>query len=266
MNVVDLAREAEARGFGSLYLPEHTHIPVSRRTPAPTGDAELPEMYRRCVDPIAALSACAVATESLVVGTGISLVAQHEPIGYAKAFATLDMLSGGRTVFGVGFGWNEDEMEHHGVDYRTRRRRVREHVEAITALWSEEAAGYEGAFVSFSPSWSWPKPVQQPRPPVLIGGGGGPVIFSHVCSWADGWMPIGGSGLGTAMPELQRQWSDAGRAGSPTVTPFAVVPTPGKLEHYESLGVAEVVLQLPSAQRDQVLTVLDDFAAFVSTT
>lgn len=266
MDVVELAKELEERGFASLYVPEHTHIPVGRRTPAPTGDADLPEYYRRCLDPIAALTACAVSTERLVVGTGISLIAQHDPIGYAKALATLDLLSRGRTVFGVGFGWNEDEMEHHGVEYSTRRRRVREHVAAMTALWTQDEASFDGEFVAFSGSWSWPKPVQRPRPPVFIGGGAGPTLFAHVCEWADGWMPIGGSGLGSTKPELERRWTDSGRDGSPAVVPFAVVPTPGKLDHYRSLGVTEVVVQLPSAGRDQVFAVLDGFMQYLSPT
>jgi probable F420-dependent oxidoreductase len=263
IGVVELAREAESRGFHSLFVPEHTHIPIGRRTPAPTG-GELPEMYRRCLDPIAALSACAAVTQRLVLGSGISLVAQHEPIGYAKAWATLDHLSGGRTVFGVGFGWNEDEMEHHGVDMHTRRERVREHVAAMTALWTDDEASFDGEFVEFSPSWSWPKPAQRPRPPVLLGGGAGPTLFAHLCEWADGWMPIGGGGLSKALPELERAWSEAGRDGTPLVVPFGVMPSPGKIDHYASLGLHEVVLSLPSAPRDEVLTVLDSYARYVA--
>lgn len=264
IDIVELAREVESRGFDSLYIPEHTHIPTSRRTPPPTGEAELPEMYKRSLDPLVALGACAAVTETLVVGTGIALVAQHDPITYAKEWATLDYVSGGRAVFGVGFGWNEDEMEHHGVAYATRRAQAREHVLAMYRLWEDDEASFDGEYVKFSPSWSWPKPLQRPHPTTLIGGGGGPVLFEHVAEWADGWMPIGGAGLSDMVPTLQQAWTEAGRDGSPIVVPFGVLPTPGKLEHYRELGCSETVLRVPSASRDEVLPVLDSFAEYVA--
>jgi probable F420-dependent oxidoreductase len=261
VDVVDLAREAEGRGFSSLWLPEHTHIPVSRRTPAPTGDAELAEEYRRALDPTTALAACAAVTSTIRLGSGVSLVAQHDPIAYAKVWATLDFLSGGRAAFGVGFGWNVEEIESHGVDFTTRRERAREHVLAMQALWSHDEASFEGEFVRFPASWSWPKPVQQPRIPTYLGGGAGPKVFAHVAEWADGWMPIGGAGIREALPRLRAAWASAGRSGEPEVVPFGTLPSADKLEYYASIGCTEVVLRLPPGPRDVVLPLLDEYAA-----
>src|SRR3954470_14351778 len=158
LSVSELAVEAEARGFDSLYLPEHTHIPVSRRTPPPTGDAELPEIYRRTFDPFVALPPPAAVTTRLDLGTGVALPAQREPIVTAKTVATLDQISGGRVVLGVGYGWNVEEAAHHGVSWARRRAVVRENVQAMRALWTQEQACYKGEFVSFDASWAWPKP------------------------------------------------------------------------------------------------------------
>src|SRR5687767_3754308 len=202
IGVVEMARECEARGLDSLYLPEHTHIPTSRRTPAPMGEP-LPQYYRRCVDPFVALGAAAAATERLRLGTGICLVAQRDPIVTAKEVASLDMISGGRFTFGVGFGWNSDEAEHHGVDFSQRRHIVREKVEAMRELWTAEEAEYKGEHVRFSSSWQWPKPVQQPHPPVWLGVAPGPRNLRLVAEMADGWIPIGGRGLTQAIPELR---------------------------------------------------------------
>ena len=261
---VELAREAEVRGFSSLWFPEHTHIPVSRRTPAPTGDAELPEEYLRCLDPLVALTAAAVATSRLVVGSGVSLVAQHHPIDYAKAWATLDLVSAGRARFGVGFGWNVEEMADHGVEYTTRREHAREHVLAMQALWSVDEASFSGRYVDFEPTFSWPKPVQQPRIPTLIGGGAGPKMFAHIAEWADGWLPIGGGGIRDALPALHAAWAEAGRAGAPQVIPFGTVPSQQKLAYYESIGCTEVVLRVPAVGRDEALRTLDSFAVHVA--
>src|SRR5436853_501571 len=164
IGIVELAKAVEERGLDSLWVPEHTHIPTTRRTPYPAG-GELPDEYRRCVDPFVGLMAAALAAPSLRVGTGILLVAQHDPIVAAKAAATLDVLSGGRFSLGIGFGWNEDEMNDHGVDYATRRDRAREHVLAMRALWTQEEATFEGDYVHLAPSWSWPKPAQPGGPP-----------------------------------------------------------------------------------------------------
>jgi probable F420-dependent oxidoreductase len=174
MSPVDLAREAEARGFDSLYFPEHTHIPVSRRTAPPAGEAELPDMYRRTYDPYIALAAAASITKTLRLGTGVALPAQHDAISLAKTIATLDLVSGGRFTWGIGFGWNREEAENHGVAFAERRDIVREKVQAARALWGAEVASYQGEHVRFEPSWQWPKPVQRPGPPVLIGSGAGP--------------------------------------------------------------------------------------------
>jgi probable F420-dependent oxidoreductase len=253
----ELAVEVEARGFGSLYVPEHTHIPASRQTPAPTGDEVLAEEYARTLDPLVALTAAATATTGLLVGTGVALVAQHDPITYAKAWATLDHLSSGRAVLGVGFGWNVEEMADHGVDHRSRRQQCAEHVAAMRALWSDQEAAFDGRFVRFPPAWSWPKPHGGRSIPVLIGGGSGPRLMEQVVAWADGWMPIGSSGLSEAVPRLTEAWAAADRAGRPRVVPFGVEPTPGKLEHLIGLGCDEVVVRLPSAGRDEVWAALD---------
>jgi probable F420-dependent oxidoreductase len=264
MALVELAREAEARGFHSLYIPEHTHIPTSRRTPPPTGDEVLPEEYKRTLDPTVALAAAASVTSRIRLGTGIALVAQHDPLVLAKALATLDLVSGGRLVLGVGYGWNREEMESHAVDYKRRREIVREKMLAIQALWSDEVAEFRGEHVRFEPSWQWPKPVQRPRPTVLIGGAPGPRLFAHVAEWADGWLPIGGAGLRAALPELRRAFEARGRdPATLQVVPMGVLPDAGKLEHYASIGVTEAVLRLPSAPRDAVMPVLDAYARFV---
>jgi probable F420-dependent oxidoreductase len=256
---IELAREAEDRGFASLYLPEHTHVPVSRQTPPPTGDAELPEEYARTLDPLVALAAAAAVTRSIRLGTGVCLLAQREPIVTAKAIATLDALSGGRFVLGVGYGWNREEMADHGVDPRRRRDQLREHVLAMKALWNNDVAGYAGEFVRFAPSWSWPKPVS--GPPVLLGGAAGPTLFAQLVEYADGWLPMGGAGLREALPRLHRTAAEAGRdPASLTVVPFGTVPTAAKLDHYASLGIAEVVLRLPAGSRETVLPVLDHYA------
>jgi len=260
----ELAREAEARGFHSLYVPEHTHIPTSRRTPPPTGDAELAEQYRRSLDPWVALAAAAAVTSRIRLGTGIALVAQHDTLALAKAIATLDFLSGGRVVLGIGYGWNHEEMENHGIDVSRRRALVREKMLAMQALWSQEVAEYRGEFVRFEPSWAWPKPVQQPRPRVLIGGAPGRTLFAHVAEYADGWMPIGGAGVREALPELRRALEERGRDPAGLhVVPLGIFPDPAKLEYYEKMGVTETVLRLPSAPRDRVLPVLDDYARYV---
>lgn len=265
MDVVDLAREAEARGFDSLFLPEHTHIPVERRTPPPTGDAELAEEYKRTLDPLVALAAASTATERIRLGTGIALPAQREPIVTAKAVATLDRLSGGRFVFGIGFGWNEDELEDHGVTMKDRRSVVRERVLAMKALWTEDVSGYKGEFVDVSPSWSWPKPAQRPHPPVLIGGAAGPKMFAHIAEYADGWIPIGGAGLTKALPELRAVVEAAGRdPDALEIVPFGSIPDQGKLDHFEQIGVTECVLRIPSAPRDDVLPALDRWAALLA--
>jgi probable F420-dependent oxidoreductase len=264
MSPVELAVAAEARGFRSLYVPEHTHIPTSRRTPPPTGDAVLAEEYKRTLDPWIALAAAASVTSTIRLGTGIALVAQHDAIALAKQIATLDRLSAGRVVLGIGYGWNEDEMESHGVDPRRRRARVRETMLAMQALWSNEVASFDGEFVRFAASWQWPKPLQTPRPPVLIGGAPGPKLFEHVAEYGDGWIPIGGAGVREALPALREAMTKRGRDPSALhVVPMGIVPTREKLDYYAEIGVTEAVLRLPSAPREEVLPLLDAYAAFV---
>jgi len=262
----ELARAAEERGFVSLYVPEHTHIPVSQRTPPPSGDAVLPDYYKRAFDPFVAMAMAAAATERLRVGTGICLVAQRDPIVTAKAVASLDHLSAGRFVFGVGFGWNADEIEDHGVEMRSRRNVAREHVLAMQRLWAEDVASFEGEHVHLPPSWSWPKPTQKPWPPVLVGGAAGPTLFAHVAEYADGWIPIGGAGVREALPQLHRAVEAAGRdPATVRVVPFGTIPDQGKFEYYASIGIDEVVLRVPAGNRDAVVPVLDDYSKLVET-
>jgi probable F420-dependent oxidoreductase len=261
MRPAELAREAEARGFHSLYIPEHTHIPTSRRTPPPTGDAVLAEEYKRSLDPYVALSAAGALTSRIRLGTGIALVAQHDTLALAKQIATLDLLCGGRLVLGIGYGWNAEEMENHGIDVKRRRALVREKMLAMQALWSHEVAEFRGEFVRFEPSWQWPKPLQQPRPRVLIGGAPGPTLFSHIAEYADGWIPIGGAGVKDALVPLREAFAARGRDPAALhVVPMGVQPTPEKLDHYRAIGVTEAVLRLPSAPRDRVLPVLDAYS------
>lgn len=263
-----LARELEDRGFAGLYLPEHTHIPVERVTPYPAG-GELPPEYGRTLDPFVALGQAAAVTERLGLGTGITLVAQHDPIDLAKQIATLDHLSGGRFTLGLGFGWNVEEAADHGVEWRTRRELVRDRMALMRALWTDEPTAYEGQFGSVRASSAYPKPAQKPRGPVvgprtLIGGAAGPKLFSHISEYADGWLPIGGRGLTESLPVLRAAWTDAGRdPATLQVVPYAVFPTPGKLAHYADLGIEEVVVQLPPEGEAEVLRALDGCAAFL---
>ena len=264
MAVHELARAAEERGLHSLYIPEHTHIPTSRRTPAPTGDAELADEYARTVDPFVSLGAAASVTQRIRLGTGICVVAQREPLVTAKAVATLDVLSGGRVEFGIGFGWNREEIEHHGVDFATRRDLAREHVLAMRELWTNDIASFDGTRVHFEPSWSWPKPVQPGGPPVLIGGAAGPKLFAHIAEYGDGWIPIGGGGVRAALPDLHRACETAGRdPSSLRIVPFGTLPDRGKFEYYASIGIEEIVLRVPGGGTDSVLPVLDQYSALV---
>jgi probable F420-dependent oxidoreductase len=261
-----LARETEARGFDSLFLPEHTHIPTSRRTPYP-GGGELPDEYRRTYDPFLALAAAAVVTERIKLGTGICLVGQRDPILLAKEVASIDVLSGGRFVFGIGYGWNEDEMENHGLAPGQRRAVVREKMLAIEALWTHDEGGFVGEHVRIAPSWSWPKPLQQPRPPVLIGGAAGPTLFRHIAEFADGWIPIGGGGLSDGLARLRDEFEQAGRdPASVQVTVIGADPSPGKLDHLASLGVSRFLIGLPPAPAATVLPLLDRYAEAVTPT
>ncbi|MHA4815736.1 TIGR03619 family F420-dependent LLM class oxidoreductase [Streptomyces aculeolatus] len=282
-----LARELEERGFHGLYLPEHTHIPVSRDTPAPMGEP-LPREYGRTLDPFVALGQAAAVTERLALGTGITLVAQHDPIVLAKQVATLDFLSGGRFTLGVGFGWNEEEADDHGVDWRGRRELGRRRMGLMNALWAPEPTAYDSADAgdggtgdgastartAVRASDAHPKPVQAPRtrkdapalhgPRTLLGGRPGPKLFAHVAEYADGWMPIGGGGLTDSIPRLRQVWEDAGRDPQALeVVPYAVRPSEGKLAYFAAQGVRETVVQLPPAGETEVLRALDAYARFL---
>lgn len=266
-----LARELEQRGFAALYLPEHSHIPVSRETPYPGG--ELPPECARMLSPFVALAQAAAVTDRLGLGTNITLVGQHDPIDLAKQIATLDHLSGGRFTLGIGYGWNKEEAADHGVEWRTRRALVRDRMAVMRALWAEHPTSYEGEFGGVRASEVHPKPLRAPRrrnegplhgPRTLIGGAAGPKLFAHIAEFADGWLPIGGGGLRDALPVLRTAWADAGREPVDLyVALSAVEPTDGKLAHYEELGVDEVILQLPARGQAEVLRALDGFERYV---
>ncbi|MFH8609338.1 TIGR03619 family F420-dependent LLM class oxidoreductase [Streptomyces sp. NPDC018029] len=270
---VRLARELERRGFAGLYLPEHTHIPVPRETPYPGG--ELPPECARMLSPFVALAQAAAVTTRIALGTNIALVAQHDPIDLAKQIATLDHLSGGRVTLGIGYGWNREEAEDHGVPWPRRREFVRDRMAVMRALWADRPKAYESEFGAVRASEVHPKPRRVPRkrlakgplfgPRTLIGGAAGPGLFAHVAEYADGWMPVGGSGLREALPVLRSAWADAGReADDLYVAVTAVEPDPGKLAHYEDLGVDEVIVQLPPAGEAEVCAALDRLGRYVT--
>ncbi len=262
ISVPQLASAAEQRGFDSVWIPEHTNIPVSRITPPPSGEDELPEEYRRSVDPLVALAAAATVTSEIRLGTSVLLPAQRDPIVTAKALATLQNLSEGRLEVGVGFGWNRDEIEQHGVDFSRRRAVAREHVLAMRALWTQEVASFEGEFTSIEPTWSWPKP--EVPIPVLLGGAGGPRLMEHLVEYADGWLPIGGSGLARGIPAYHDRLRAAGRdPGSVRVIPIGSHPDADKIAHFESIGVEECVFRLPSAPPGEVMPTLDQQSRFL---
>jgi probable F420-dependent oxidoreductase len=264
MSPAALARAAEDRGFDSLFLPEHTHLPVRADQPPGLVDGVRSEDYRRTLCPLVSLSTAVSTTERIRLGTGILLVAQHDPIVLAKQIATLDHLSHGRVTLGIGFGWNRAEAEDHGVDFASRHAVVREHLLCMQALWSQEQAQFHGEFIDLPPTWAWPKPPQQPRPRVLIGGGSGAAVLGAVADYADGWMPIGGSGLGEAMPRLRRLAEEKGRdPATLEVIPFGTVGGAEKLEHYTSLGVSEVILRVRSGPAEEMRTRLDALAPLV---
>jgi probable F420-dependent oxidoreductase len=264
MAPADLARAVEERGFASLYLPEHTHLPVRADTPPALVEGVRAEDYKRSLDPFVALATAVAVTSDLVLGTGVVLAAQHDPIVLAKQVATLDHLSHGRVVLGIGFGWNREEASDHGVAFGDRRAIAREHVLCMQALWRDDPAEFHGEFVDLDPCWSSPKPVQRPGVPVLVGGAATPANFAAIAEYADGWLPIGGSGLGDAVPALRRAVEEAGRDPDLLrVVPFGTVPTEAKLDHFARLGLYEVVLRVPSGSRSQILEVLDAYAAHV---
>jgi probable F420-dependent oxidoreductase len=264
---VELGRMLEERGFESLWAPEHTHIPVSRRTPWP-GGAPLPQEYWHTYDPFVSLAAVAQATTRLKVATGICLVIERDPITTAKEVASLDHLSGGRFIFGIGGGWNYEEMENHGTDPKKRWRVLRERVLAMKEIWTQDEAEFHGEFVDFDKIWSYPKPAQKPHPPILMGGDG-PRTFDRVIEFCDGWMPIGARMRGDRplpqrIAELRQKAKDAGRdPDSTSVSVFFVRPDRDTLDQLEQAGVQRAIFGLPAAGRDQVEPLLDRYAALI---
>jgi probable F420-dependent oxidoreductase len=258
----ELARALEERGFESLFVPEHTHIPTSRRSPWP-GGAELPREYYHLLDPFVALTCAAAVTRRLLVGTAICLVPQHHPITLAKQVASLDHVSGGRFVFGIGAGWNEEEMEHHGVVPATRWQVMRESVLAMKAIWTQDEARFEGRFVRFEPIWSWPKPVQKPHPPIYVGGHGGRVL-ERVADYADGWMPIYARerDLAGRIQALQRLAQERGRGPIP-VTVMGVPARPEAVEECARLGVERCLFWLRPAPAEETLPYLDQLVGLM---
>ncbi len=265
---IPLAKEVEARGYDSLWFPEHSHIPISRRTPwgGREGAPPLPDIYWRAHDQFVALAAAAAVTTTLKVGTGITLVAQRDPLWLAKEVASLDMISGGRVIFGVGYGWNHEEMQDHGVDVTRRRALVREKVLACKQLWTKEVASFSGTYVNFEPSWAWPKPVQSPHPPIVVGGSPTPLHFRHIVEWADGWMPNEGRyEIAEKWPELQHLAEDSGRdPGTLSLGIFGVKPDAAHIEKLADLGASYAVFGLPSDGPDQILPLLDRYAELVA--
>lgn len=260
----DLAREAEARGFESLWVPEHTHIPSSRRTPWP-GGAELPREYSHSYDPFVALMLAAAVTNTIKVGTGICLVIERDTITLAKEIASLDRLSGGRFLFGIGGGWNAEEMEHHGTVFKTRFKKMGEQVHALKTIWTQDEAEFHGDFVNFEPLWSWPKPLQQPHPPIFLGGETS-YTLQRVVDYCDGWLPRSRrpelilQGIG----ELRERAAKAGRdMKTISVTASGAPGDPKLLDSYRAAGCDRCILSLPSAGRDAVLPILDTYASFI---
>jgi probable F420-dependent oxidoreductase len=257
-----LARAAEERGFESLWLPEHTHIPTSRQSPWPGGD-ELPREYWHTHDPFVALATAAAVTTRLRLATGVCLLVERDPITTAKAVASLDVLSGGRVIFGIGGGWNAEEMAHHGTDFRLRWKLLRERVLAMKAIWTREEASFAGEFVRFDPLWSWPKPVQKPHPPIVLGGHG-PRALDRVVDYCDGWLPIAlrAGDLVAEVADLRRRAREKGRDPARlSVSVYGAPPDADTLGRYRDGGVDRAILALPSADADTVLPILDRCAA-----
>lgn len=254
----DLARAAEERGFESLWVPEHSHIPCSRRSPFPAG-GELPRMYYHVMEPFAVLASMATATRRIKVATGICLLVQRDPIQTAASVATLDRLSHGRFLFGVGAGWNREEMENHGTDPRRRFALLRERVEACKRIWTQERAEYHGELVNFDPLFAWPKPLQKPHPPVHVGGAW-PQAAERALRWGDGWLPIHGFGgdVAALVPEFRARAADAGRdPGELEVSIFGVGPEEGDAGPYREAGADRVVFGLPPKGKEEILPLLD---------
>lgn len=255
-----LAVAAEERGFESLWVAEHSHIPASRKTPFP-GGGELPRMYYDAMDPFVVLAAAASVTRTLKLATGVCLVVQRDPIQTAKQVASLDQISSGRFLFGVGAGWNEEEMANHGTTAFARRGTIlRERLEAMQAIWTREQAAYHGEFVDFDPILAWPKPVQRPRPPIHVGGGW-PIAARRAVRLGDGWIPVGDAeGALGRVPDLQAMAKQAGRdPASIEVSIYYCPPERALLERLRDGGVTRAIFGVPSEPADKVLPILDAY-------
>jgi probable F420-dependent oxidoreductase len=265
MTPTELAPRLEERGFESLWVPEHSHIPLVRSKAFP-GAAELPRPYYEILDPFLVLTAAAVATKTLRLGTGVCLINQRDPIQTAKLVASLDQLSAGRFLFGVGNGWNKEEMEHHGTNFMTRHKLCRERIEAMKMIWTQDTAEYHGEFVNFAPMQTWPKPARQPFP--VIVGGGFPYGARRAVRYGDGWIPGAGRTRHADIAEILREFHklavQAGRdPGSLPVTLFRVDDEPDRLHRYRDLGIARVVISLPAAKAETILPILDRWATLM---
>ena len=262
----EVARTLEARGFESVWAPEHSHIPISRATPFPQG-GELPNKYYEAMDPFVTLTAAAVATETLKVGTGVCLVTQRDPIQTAKLVASVDQVSRGRFLFGVGGGWNAEEMADHGTQFQTRFKLMRERIAAMKAIWTKSEAEYHGEFVDFPPMMSWPKPVQRPHPPVIVGGAF-PYGARRALIYGDGWIPHASrpqyGDVTDFVPRFRQMAAEAGREpGSVPVTVWGVAEDLDLLQRHRDLGIARVAVNLPSARAGEVLPILDRWAELI---
>ena len=257
----ELALEAETRGFESLWLPEHSHIPTSRKSPWP-GGPELPKYYYDSYDPFVSLGAAAAVTKKIKLATGICLIVERDPIHTAKEVSTVDRLSGGRFIFGIGGGWNAEEMANHGTAFASRFKLMRERIEAMKAIWTQARAKFAGEFVTFDEMMQWPKPVQKPHPPIIVGGGF-PHAAKRAIAYGNGWIPIGGRlNIFEVLPQFRKMAEDAGR--DPASLSFDVFGAKSDLDlfkRYRDAGVDRVVLGLPSKSRDEVLPLLDQLAA-----
>lgn len=261
IDIVELATAMEDRGFESLFVPEHTHIPASRLSPWP-GGGDLPKMYIHTHDPMVSLAFAAAATKNLKIGTGICLVPQHDPIVLAKSIASLDMLSGGRFIFGIGGGWNVDEMENHGVAYKTRFAQMRENILAMKEIWMEDTATFHGDFVEFDKVWSYPKPVQDPHPPILLGGETD-YTLRRVVDYCDGWFPRGRGGFDPheAVTRLKQHADEAGRDMSTLqISVFGPKADQATVDSFRQHGIDRAILTIPDTSRDEVLKLLDEHA------
>ena len=266
MGPAALGGALEERGFESLWAPEHSHIPLSRQSPFPAG-GDLPKKYYDVMDPFVTLAAAAAATTRLKVATGICLVVQRDPIQTAKEVATLDQISGGRFLFGIGAGWNAEEMQDHGTEFKSRFRLMQERVEAMKAIWTKSKPEYTGTFVKFPPMMTWPKPVQKPHPPVIVGGAF-PFGARRALAYGDGWLPHArrpayGEVLGL-LPEFRKMAAATGRpVESVPITVFGVAEDADLVKRYRDAGVARIIFNLPAAKADEVLPVLDRCAALM---